>query len=486
MGIPVLKIPMGTAKGLYQGQDDNLMSLAYSPDCQNIDVSEGILATVKGSTRYNPSYVPVADYTIKRLLPFTADVTGEVIFGMDRTSPTAYKWYAHDGKEIITEAGASLTTINPNRAHSAMTKIGSTPYMILAGDAHPVKIWWDAIYYGYRYAELGGSPPHVNCITTHRERVWMAKAVTVSSNENILYYSNAFDPEDWSTAGETGEITIETLDGDFITNIANIFDDVVVFKNNSIWKIVGDTPSEYSVEKVYSMQGAIYPDSICTDGNLCFFVGIDGIYRYDGVNVTPVMTMDIKQIFDNVQGITCGIYRNKLYVFDRKTTSAYIGKHIEYDIITRTINVIKAHDSVYDACVPEIMRKRWYTDGTYLFYLDDTKITFHTVNIDAYWITPDTDFGYPNATKYLTNIYFNAWGTDNAGAAGGQIKITVYANKKGTVKTKEKTITLSTTRKPHDIRFMIPGRIFKFKIENVSGSAFSMTPPVFVFELAED
>jgi hypothetical protein len=94
--------------------------------------------------------------------------------------------------------------------------------------------------------------------------------------------------------------------------------------------------------------------------------------------------------------------------------------------------------------------------------------------------------GYPNALKTLTDIYFTGWGTKSDTTAGAQVKITVYYNKKGTVKTKEKIVTLQTTRKLHNIRMYVTGRIFKFKFENVDGSAINLSGIEFVFELDED
>lgn len=113
-------------------------------------------------------------------------------------------------------------------------------------------------------------------------------------------------------------------------------------------------------------------------------------------------------------------------------------------------------------------------------YADENNI------IDAYWWTPETDFGVPNANKTLTDIYFYGWGTKADGTAGGQVKITAYYNRTGVLRTKEKVVTLATSRKPHHLGMNATGRIFKFKIENISGSAINISGLSFVFEVDKD
>jgi hypothetical protein len=486
MGIPILKAKMGVARGLNQSVDENLLPLQYSPDCQNVDVSEGIISTAKGSTKLG-----AADPgTILRLLLFEAVGTGfyKIIGRQVSADPAVYKWFyfktsTETWEEIsLVDGGDSAVVRVSASTQACMCKIDSDDVLVVFdGTGDPIKIYKPSAFEEMEYELLGGTPPEGGLVTYHRERLWVAG---VYGHYNTIYYSNAYDPEDWSTALETGTVDVETFDGDKIYALENIFDDVMIFKKNTIWRVQGDVPSEYYVEQIYSMEGTIYPNSICCDGNLCFFAGSDGIYQYDGIKTAPILTDEIKDLYAAMVQPYLLIQNNVLYVFDKGGTA---DKHIRYNAKLKTVEVIKIAD-VVDVAETEAdpTPKIYYTDGNYVYYLDDTKLLFDATDIDMHWNTPESDFGHPNATKYLTGIYFQAWGTDSAGAAGGDIKMTISSNKKGVVKTKEKTVTMQATRKPYHLRTMIPGRSFKFKIENVDGSAINVTPPEFVFEIAED
>lgn len=491
MALKPLKIPFGEMKGLMQAVDDNLLSLSYSPDCQNFRVDNGILSTVKGSTKLNNT--ALTGRTIKRLFKFEGTTGHGLIIGTENATGNR-KWYymrSPDNElyEITTTGGASLE-MSPFATRAEQFEFDGRQHMILVDGLRAVKIWQsDAISGALTYAPLGGSPPSGAHITSHRNRIWM-------SSGNTLYYSNAFDPEDWSTAGETGEIILEVTDGDVITEIDNIFDDVVIFMRNSIWRISGDIPSEYAVEKIYAVQGSVQKDGICTDGNYSYFIGMDGIYRYDGTTGIPVAIDEIKNYIslihpENVNKMLI-LLNSRLYLMDIKGGLTYYGKHLVYDSLSKKIEVI----SMQDVLAATYSQNRfygsevgylYYSDGSYIYYLDDTKLLFDTLPIAAYWNTPETDLGYPHAEKTITGLYFNGWGTDNAGNAGGQVKITAYyKGMNGVQKTKEKIVTLSTTRKQHDVRLGITGRLFKFKFENVNGSAINLSGITLTVELAED
>jgi hypothetical protein len=453
-------------------------------------VEDGILTTVKGSTKLNS--VALTGMTIRKIFKLELSTGGHTLIVGVTDSLNQSKWYymkAADNElyEIkTTPGGASLTT----SAHTARAKqviIDNKPHMILVDGLQPVKIWESSgvLYYDV----LEGTPPSGSYITTHRERVWMAKT-------NTLYYSNAYDPEDWSTAGETGEIPIESFDGDVIIEIANIFDDVIVFKKNSIWRISGDIPSEYSVERIYAVQGTNQSDGVCTDGNYSFYAAMNGIYRFDGTTGTPLLTDEIKEYYSKINITTAYkvfliLADNTLYFINKnRLDTEYYGKHLIYDMLTKKITVISMQN-VLSTCYSENrltgIGYLYYTDGSHIYYLDDTKLLYDTIKIAAYWTTPESDLGHPNAEKTITDMYFNAWGTDSAGTGVGQVKITAtYKGMNGVQKTKEKIVTLSSTRRQHDIRFGITGRLFKFKFENVNGSAINLSGITLVCELAED
>jgi hypothetical protein len=487
---------MKEAKGLYQGLDDNLINLSVSPDCQNVDVSDGIISTRKGFVRHInsvtglPQYYKI--YKVMRFEDVNAGATGGyTLIGIYNTSLDRYEWYAYIGSawKPITTDGTTLamTTNDPREARHVMYLISGDPVIIITANAATnsiYKIYWSDADSAFRAAVLGGSIPiNVNNICLHRERIWVSQ-----EHGNSVFYSNAYDPEDWSTAGETGELPLVTNDNDFIIGLSTIQDSPVIFKKYTIHDIAGDIPSEYYVEQLMSTKGTHSPKSICKDGNNCFYSCVDGIYQFNGVEGNELLTDAIKDIMAE----TSMTYDQQAVLIDNTLyfSTTHDQRIIKYNIKKHVVEVINLNNFAWNQYIFDMIAPGIYYNNvlllagdSYVYTPSATAIKDDTANIVAYWNTPDTDFGKPKEMKRLTDISFEAWGTDSAGAAGGQVKITIYANKKGTVKTKEKTVTLQTTRKPHNVRCMIPGRAFKFKIENVSGSAFSMTPPVFKFDI---
>jgi len=500
-GVPTVPIRPTEIKGLNQSIAEQLMSIDYSPDCQNIDTSEGIISVRRGSTKLD--FTPVADMTLRKMYRWEGEnaSTRTIIAGFDDggETPSTFAWYYLKGTsgtwvEIVTDpGGASLTALNPFYTDATMARISDQYYMLITGyvfDA-TVKIYWDGVDEKFYWDDLGGTPPAGYAITTHRERVWQGN---IGTTPNKIAYSKAFYPEDWTTAGETGEIDIETFDGDDIMTIENVFDDVLIFKRNTIWRVLGDVPADYETARIYSVKGTLAGDTVCHDGNLCFFMSDDGVYQYDGNTAFPVLTDAIKDymaaaILTAPGEMACELINHKMFIFEQDTigTATYVGQSLVYDVITKKVEVIKMQD-VTAICSSEVRRgeiEMYYSDGSYVYYFDKTKLLWGTLDIDAYWYTPEMDFGMPNASKTLTEIYINGYGTTSAGVAGGQLKVTIYYNESGTEKTKTKTITLQTTSKTHTIPIGVTGRIFKFKFENVDGSAFHMLP-TFIYEVDKD
>ena len=498
MAIPILTVAPREMKGLNQAIDANLLDLSYSPDCQNIDVSEGILSVRRGSSLFNGTVgfpVAAAPYTIHKILQFSdardIGLPAYVIGTMDGVTIRWYAWLSNSSgtKEwrlITTTAGgatAAMTSVDPRRAYGINYPISGNKRLIVLGNSKPFKLEFSMSGSEERiHATEISAAPNGDFMTLHRERMWIGNAF-----DNKVYYSNAFNPEDWTTAGQTGEIIIETGDGDKIIGVENLLDDVIIFKQNTIWRVSGDIPSEYSLSQVYATQGTIHAKSICSDGSYCYFAGADGIYQYTGNDAVPVLTDAIKTVFKSMQSVKCKMHDSVLYAWDMRTGTGYAGKHIAYDVIRKKVSIVKAQD-IYDLeIVLQVgsINKVLYTDGLYIYDLDNS-LLFRTMAIEAYWITPETDLGSPNASKTLTDMYFTGWGSTNAGAAGGQVKITAYYNESGTQKNKEKTVTLQTTRKLHNVQWNVTGRLFKFKIENVSGSIFNLSNLQFVFEVDRD
>ena len=63
---------------------------------------------------------------------------------------------------------------------------------------------------------------------------------------------------------------------------------MVIFKEKSLFKIVGAYAEQYEKIQLFSFNGAIADKSIIVTSKGAFFLNQDGIYQYDGVNCSIV------------------------------------------------------------------------------------------------------------------------------------------------------------------------------------------------------
>lgn len=127
-------------------------------------------------------------------------------------------------------------------------------------------------YDGTTAQNLAGSPPRFSFSTPHYGRQF---AAGVYANPSTLYYSVAFDPEDWTGSG-SGSIRIDPNDGDMITGIASYKGELWVFKGpykGSIHRITGTSNSDFAVKPfIKAGLGAAWHNSIFQFGDDLGFV----------------------------------------------------------------------------------------------------------------------------------------------------------------------------------------------------------------------
>lgn len=96
---------------------------------------------------------------------------------------------------------------------------------------NPVKVTTSAVA-----SALGGSPPKAKYVKVWNSRLWLVGA----SEPNTLYGSALGNPEDWTTAGDAGKVTIEIDidDGDQIMGLWPTREALYVFKRQKIYRVV--------------------------------------------------------------------------------------------------------------------------------------------------------------------------------------------------------------------------------------------------------
>lgn len=125
--------------------------------------------------------------------------------------------------------------------------------------------------------DLSGTPPNGSLVRKHMNRLWIAG---VKAAPHTLYYSQAFTAATWSGTG-TGSLEIDPDDGDPVGITAifpSFFGELYVAKRNSIYQIVGTTPSTFQVIPLVTGLGSVEHNSVARVNNDILFASDRGVH----------------------------------------------------------------------------------------------------------------------------------------------------------------------------------------------------------------
>lgn len=105
------------------------------------------------------------------------------------------------------------------------------------------------------------------------------------------------DPTNWPTPGSTAAAQVQSSYNDvfgtqgdihgLVGNLGNA--DAAVFFRFAVWRMVySGPPNTFDFFPAEGVRGCPAPNSIVQFGNLCFYLGEDGFYSFDGMNSRPI------------------------------------------------------------------------------------------------------------------------------------------------------------------------------------------------------
>ena len=140
----------------------------------------------------------------------------------------------------------------------------------------------------------GVSDKKIGAMELFHDRLWCA-----GDPENIsrLYWSCAAGEgrtiEDWvsddfNEDASGGHVDVGVADGDRIVALKALSDCLLIFKVNSVWRLYGDRPSNYTLERISDEVGAYDDKEIVTKYGTPYWLTRNGIYYSDGSNCLNV------------------------------------------------------------------------------------------------------------------------------------------------------------------------------------------------------
>jgi hypothetical protein len=173
-------------------------------------------------------------------------------------------------------------------------------------------------------------------IWVYKKRFWKPSLVEIFKNRiffaGIENYENLVVFSSYNKLGDfppDNHFVVKTQDGDKITGLATFYDDqlgykdqsrdcLVIFKENSTWKLVWNSEMDYHLVLVSPTVGCVAPKSIVSvEGRYLLFIHTTGVYAFDGrgVNkVSPLIQPIIDGIGDEIDQAAGGYYKDHYYL----------------------------------------------------------------------------------------------------------------------------------------------------------------------------
>lgn len=181
------------------------------------------------------------------------------------------------------------------------------------------------------------APPGATAIARFQNRLWLATGTGVISSWLLtpgatagLYFNPTVDPSDPNAPIKgSGYIPIGQGDGDPVVAMAPLGTVLTVWKGLSTYFIEGYDPTNFGCNEytTFDGQGLVAPRAICTADNVAYVVEQDGVYTFDGSQLTkisdpigslltPVLNEDGGQVSAAVfAGCASAFHGARLYLF---------------------------------------------------------------------------------------------------------------------------------------------------------------------------
>lgn len=134
--------------------------------------------------------------------------------------------------------------------------------------------------------------PIAKYIAYHDERVWLFGLDGEPSNLAFTRLTDSSgteqNPIDTGSFPSDNRLQISEGDNDFGTGLLVYRGYLYCFKQYSIWRIVGYDEYTYTRVKTRATTGTRFAESIQVLDNLVYFIGVDGLYTFDGEETTRI------------------------------------------------------------------------------------------------------------------------------------------------------------------------------------------------------
>lgn len=278
--------------GLNTAVDDQNMTFSESPLAYNVTVADGSL---KRCTGYGRAKRYVRDAGEEKVLDWLPAGDGLMMLYKTHHGSGAWEHLAFFNKQGLSiesynknynmieweDIGGNLRNLG-NPGFYVNYRLNNTDCMVFGGSNLGLYIWNDPATTPIKVINA----PSLHSGVIHYERLF---GVGDPDHINRIWFSAQFNPTDFTVSLDRGGYIDVLGDKGRALKVMSFMDAVYVFWQYGISRIKAYSyQSDFSYSEIYSCDSEILPNSIQLCGDQVIFAAKNGVYRFDGVNVTLI------------------------------------------------------------------------------------------------------------------------------------------------------------------------------------------------------
>ena len=458
-------IRLGSFAGVKQGAAAGSIPLNWAEDAQNVSTTEGRLKRVKGYRAIYPT-VSGAARKLRRLFlwPRSTGAVDCLVARQDslfRYDPIGECWedLYHYTDDMDTDTFDFLKV-----------KIGSTETLLIGNGLEPILKWEG----GDGYITAFGAAEKLSDKAVNFLELYFGRLFAAGDREHParLYWSQAPGGtrtiEDWSADENSENVSgghVEVgIDSDPITGLFALSNQLLIFKKDKLYRLLGDRPGNYRIVPVEAPLAQPIHTACVLYGDRLFFLTDKGLYFYDGQTVRRTahgadLAPLLRQVdFSSAVSAACG---DSLYFAVKEhSTSVHNDLLIEYDVL-RDCFLLRRGLQVVDltSCYGTL----YVLTGKGEVAVLNEGTTYGGDPIQAYWETPWLDGASALTVKQTVEAVLVG--------TGGPLRVLVL----GEAREGDSVHTLQGENAPTEFQLRSMGRRLKLRIENVNGNDFDLS-----------
>jgi len=174
-------------------------------------------------------------------------------------------------------SGQRMGPIGSGLAAAARVSITEANRLVYVTDGVAMRLWSGTRASAMKTATAPAQMPRFLFYHQDSNRLFAGRGATT---KNRVWFSavNAFTT--WQT---NNFIDIpESRTGDRVMGFARLLGNLAIFGERTVSVLFGRTPSDYRLRTLEWSRGCLYPHTICSFGHYVLYLGVDGIYKFDG------------------------------------------------------------------------------------------------------------------------------------------------------------------------------------------------------------